>query len=204
MNEFHLLGNGKSAGLYDPDEAGDVYTCNLPPFAVPNAKATFMVDFKMMNAIADGSVTVPGEWIIGARPKIWTETYPAFYMKYSGQIREMFTDMPDYCPDYTTFNCGHMGAYYQLTKKNADVIHMYGFDSMFSIDLQSVTDFYLNSDRSVENSRRLADNWRPVWALLFKEFKDRKFKIYYYKDVPKIELPDNVEMVIRTKSKKVT
>ena len=203
MSEYILLGNGASAGLYHEVETnGKIYTCNLPPFAVPEAVATFMVDFKMMRAIASGSVVVPGDWIIGARPKYWMNKNPTFYMKYSGQIKEMFIEKPDYAPDYTAFNCGHMGAYYLLKRKQAKVIHLFGFDSIFSFDLHSVTDFYLNSDRSTTNSRRLADNWRPIWQKIFEEFSDVQFKVYYYKEVPKISLPSNVKVIIRNNKKK--
>lgn len=196
---YHLLGNGRSAALYNAADEGVVYTCNLPPFAVPKAKATFMVDFKMMHAIHGGSVQVPGDWIVGARPKIYTEKFPDFYLKYSHHIKEMFLDIPEYAGNYTNFNCGHMGAYYILNKLGADNIHLYGFDSLFDPDLSSCTDFYLGSDRSLENNYRLAGNWRPIWTQMFKQFADREFNIYYFKDVPKVEFPENVKIRIISK-----
>jgi len=195
--EYHLIGNGKSAGLYKTPKTGKVYTCNLPPFAVPEAVATFMVDFKMMNAIHSGEVQVPGEWIVGARPKKWAEAVPSFYLKYAPQIKEFFLDIPKYAGSYTNFSCGHMGVYYLIKRKDAKIIHMYGFDSIFDFDLYSSTDFYLSSDRGVVNNGRLTGNWRPIWTEMFKEFKDVEFKLHYTKNCPKIPLPENVEVVIK-------
>ena len=78
----HVIGNGKSAGLYLPTK-GLKITCNLPPFAIDNAYTTCMVDFKMMRAIDQGVVTVPGDWTLGARPKKWMEMKPAFYSRWN-------------------------------------------------------------------------------------------------------------------------
>ena len=66
----NIIGNGQSAGYFRDDQKGIRLTCNLPPMAIDNVFATIMVDFKMMRAIQDGSVQVPGHWILGNRPKI--------------------------------------------------------------------------------------------------------------------------------------
>ena len=68
----HVVGNGDHAGYFwNEPRHGMRLCCNVPPFSVPNSYATIMVDFKMMKAIHEGSVTVGGEWIIGMRPKIY-------------------------------------------------------------------------------------------------------------------------------------
>ena len=68
----HVIGNGDHAGFFwNEPRHGMRLCCNVPPFTVPNSYATIMVDFKMMKAIHEGSVTVGGEWIIGMRPKIY-------------------------------------------------------------------------------------------------------------------------------------
>ena len=62
----HVIGNGDSAiSAYKPSK-GFKITCNLPPMHVENTYGTCLVDFKMMRAISDGSVQVPGDWIMGA------------------------------------------------------------------------------------------------------------------------------------------
>ena len=68
----HVIGNGPSAGFYKPAKGLKILT-NLPPFAVNNAYTTVMVDFKMMKAINDKVLAVPGDWVLGARPKKWME-----------------------------------------------------------------------------------------------------------------------------------
>lgn len=199
----HIIGNGPSAGLtYNPAVKGTKYTCNLPPFGVPDAKATFMVDFKMMKAIHAGELQVPGEWIVGFRPKKWCEMQPSFYLKHAPQIKEFYLDKPEYAETYTDFNCGHMAVYYAAKKLKSDEIHMYGFDSIFDFDLRSCTDFYLNSDRSNMNNARLSGNWRPIWSKMFREFTDTKFVLYYKHDNIKFEIPDNVELKVITKKLK--
>jgi len=202
MKPIHIVGNGKSAALYNyAQRDGTTYTCNLPPFSIPQAKATFMVDFKMMKAIHEGSVQVPGDWVVGSRPKKYTEMNPNFYLKYAPQIKEFYLDIPKYAGNYTNFNCGHMATYYCAAKLGAQDIHMYGFDSIFGPELQSCTDFYLQSDRSVGNSVRLAGNWRPIWEQMFHQFKDTTFHLHYFKKNAHalINFPDNVNVVIDRK-----
>jgi len=200
----HIIGNGPSAGLtYNPSVKGLKYTCNLPPFSVPEAKATFMVDFKMMKAITDGSVTVPGEWILGFRPKKWTEVNPRFYLKYAPQIKEFYLDKPTWVRSYTDFNCGHTSAHYAAHKLKAEEVHMYGFDSIFDLDLRSCTDFYLNSDRGTMNNTRLSGNWRPIWHRMWKESPDTKFILYHHhSNIKTPPVSKNVEIVVVPKGKK--
>jgi hypothetical protein len=59
----HVIGNGNNASLYKP-APGLKITCNLPPFEVQDVYATCIVDFKMMKAMHEGSVIVPGNWIL--------------------------------------------------------------------------------------------------------------------------------------------
>ena len=89
----HVIGNGDSASKYSPSK-GFKITCNLPPFAVENVYASCIVDFKMMNAIKEGSVAVPGEWVLGARPKKFMELNPQFNMKYASQVKEYYDVLP--------------------------------------------------------------------------------------------------------------
>jgi len=193
----HLIGNGPSAGLYNKKGVkGAKYTCNLPPFNVPGANTTFMVDFKMMRAIHSGSVKVPGDWIVGHRPKIYMQNNPDFRMRYASHIKEIFTEKPDYVENYRDFNCGHMAAYYILTRKNPTNLHLYGFDSLFDFEIRSCTDFYLISNREEDNTHRLTNVWREVWEKMFNEFNDVHFTIYHKHDKIKINKPDNVEIIV--------
>ena len=88
----HIIGNGDHAGYFwNEPRHGMKLTCNVPPFTPPQVYATIMVDFKMMKAIHEGSVTVGGEWIIGMRPKIYMGNNPTFHLKYSHHIKEFYT-----------------------------------------------------------------------------------------------------------------
>ena len=99
---------------------------------------------------------------------------------------------------YTNFNCGHMSAHYTANKLKCNEIHLYGFDSLFDMNLRSYTDFVLNSDRGASNNVRLNDNWSPIWQGIFKEFSNVKFILYHKHEQIKFQIPDNVE--IRTKN----
>ena len=193
-NVAHIIGNGKSSSLYSPSK-GLKILCNLPPFAVENAYTTVMVDFKMMKSIAEGVLTVPGDWVLGARPKKWMEIRPDFYMRYARQIKEFYTVLPKYSANYTDFNCGHMATHYVANKLKCDEIHMYGFDSIFDFDITSCSDMYLESSRDNMNTERLTSKWRPIWKGIFNEFKDTQFVIHNRLTEAKIPLPDNVEVV---------
>ena len=189
----HVIGNGDNAGMYKPAK-GFKITCNIPPFEVTNVYTTCLVDFKMMKAMTEGSVEIPGEWTLGYRPKIWMEQHPEFYMQMAPHIKGFYLELPDYVANYTDFNCGHMATHYTANELNAKEIHMYGFDSIFDLNLNSCTDFYLSSDRSLTNNNRLANNWRPVWSKLFNEFNNVQFVLYHEHQNVKIKLPKNVEI----------
>ena len=192
----HIIGNGDMASMYKPSKGLKV-TCNIPPFMINNVYATAIVDFKMCKAIHEESVTVPGEWVCGFRPKKWSEMNPGWYMKYSPQIKEFYTVLPKYCKNYTDFNCGHFATHWVANKLKATEIHMYGFDSIFDFTARSFTDLVLNSDRGNTNNLRLMNNWRPIWPSMFREFSDTQFVLYHKHADAKVKLPENVEVRIK-------
>jgi hypothetical protein len=194
----HLIGNGDNAVLYKP-AAGIKFACNVPPFNIEDMYATFIVDFKMCKAIEEGSVMPPGEWICGARPKKYSEMYPGWYMKYAQNIKTFYLTLPKYVPNYTDFNCGHMGAHYIASKIKPDEINLYGFDSMFDLNLRSYSDTILNSDRGNMNNVRLTNNWRSIWPKMFAEFPDIKWNLHHKHNAIKFPIPDNVEIVVHSK-----
>ena len=199
----HVIGNGDSAHFYNERERkGLKITCNIPPFPVHDAYGTCMVDFKMMRALTKGELQLPGDWILGMRPKIWMEKQPQFHMTMAPQIKEFYTKLPKYVPNYTDFNCGHMATHYSCSKFTPDIVHMWGFDSIFDLNLKSCTDFYLPSARDDSNNVRLSNNWRPVWRNIFNEFKDVSFKLHHFHDHSKVQLPENVEVEVHSKKKK--
>ena len=188
----HIIGNGPSATYYKPSKGLKILN-NLPPMAVNNAYTTVMVDFKMMKAIDDGVLSVPGDWVLGARPHKWMELRNDYYMKYSRQIKEFYKVLPKYAANYTDFNCGHMATHYTANKLKCEEIHMYGFDSIFGFDITSCSDFYLESSRDNMNTERLTRNWRPIWTGIFNEFKDTQFVIHDRHGTSTIKMPPNVE-----------
>jgi len=199
----HLIGNGKSSGFYVPDKGLKV-TCNLPPFEIANLYTTVMVDFKMMNAIHKGNITVPGDWVLGARPHKWMEMKNDFYIKYSTQIKEFYLVLPKYAANYTDFNCGHMATHWLANKMKRKHIHMYGFDSIFEFDTTSMSDTFMNSVRDNMNTERLTTRWRPIWNGIFREFKDTEFILYHDIGKPSFKLPANVTVKTSNKGKRAT
>lgn len=197
----HVIGNGDYSHLYRIKERkGLKLTCNLPPFTVPDVYSTTMVDFKMMRAITRGEIQVPGYWIVGMRPKIWMEKNPGFHMRVANQVKEFYTVLPKYCPNYTDFNCGHFATHYAANKLKADKIHLYGFDSCFDFNVRSVSDFYQHSDRGNVNNNRLVSNWRPVWSGMFKEFPNTEFIFHHIHNNYKMQVSGNVSTELYTKA----
>ena len=193
----HVIGNGDQASLYNNrTRKGLKLTCNLPPFTVENVYATTMVDFKMMKAITKGEIKVPGYWIIGYRPKTWMQNQPGFYMRVANQVKEIYTELPHYCPNYTDFNCGHFAAHYAANRLRADRIHLYGFDSCFDFNLRSVSDFYQHSDRGNMNNNRLLNNWRPIWTGMFEEFPETEFIFHHLHNNYKMKISNNVKTFV--------
>lgn len=190
----HIIGNGDAWRFYKPSP-GIKMTCNLPPTDIKDVYATAIVDFKMCKAIHEGSVNLNAyDWVLGARPKKYTEMQPAFYMKYAPRVKEFYIELPKYVRNYTDFNCGHMCTHYVANKLRCDEIHMYGFDSIFDFNLVSTTDFVLDAVRDAMNTHRLANNWRPIWEGLFREFPNTQFVVYHKHGQAKVSLPENVEV----------
>ena len=191
----HIIGNGDSSLLYEAEQRkGLKLGCNRIGFPVPDMFASCIVDYKFMQAMTNKEIDLPGQWILGFRPKHWMEMNPEYYMRVSHQVKEFYTELPKYAANYTDFNCGHMATHYAANKLKADVIHMYGFDSIFDFNLKSGTDFSLSSDRGGANNLRLADNWRPIWQSMFREFSNTKFVLHYLHDKLKINIDNNVEV----------
>lgn len=198
MKIAHLIGNGDNAVWYKQGSPGIKFVCNIPPFDVPDSYATFVVDFKMCNAISEGSVIPPGEWIMGMRPKKYSEMHPNWYMKFAPRIKQFYTHLPKYVANYTDFSCGHMGAHYIASQIKPDELHMYGFDSIFDFNLRSTADTVLNSDRGNLNNTRLTNNWRNIWPHMFNEFPNIKWKLHHKHNAIKFPIPDNVEIIVHS------
>jgi hypothetical protein len=208
----NVLGNGPSAGMFQRGAKGKLLICNMPPFAIPRKEvwATCMVDFKMMMALQEGHIKLDMyDWVLGNRPKIWMEQSGTFYMKYSHLIKGFHLEVPEYAAREgqnmgqaaTNFNCGHFAVHYACKKMRATEVHIYGFDSIFDMNLESFTDLLLESDRSIQNTVRLNDNWRHVWVGMFNEFKKVQFHLYHNHSDIKFPVPDNVKINVVTKKK---
>ena len=204
----HIIGNGGSSFLYNEEKRkGLKLGCNQIGFNIPEKYASCIVDYKFMQAMTANEITLPGQWILGFRPKHWMEMNPDYYMKVSKQVKQFYTELPNYAANYTDFNCGHMAAHYSANKLKADEIHLYGFDSIFDFNLNSASDLSLKSDRGSANNLRLADNWRPIWQSMFKEFSNTKFILHYTHDKLKINIGNNVDVRIynlREKEKNIS
>lgn len=198
----NVLGNGDHNFLFERGTEGKLLVCNMPPFEIPKKEvhATCMVDFKMMVALAEGRVNLDMyDWVLGTRPRRWMEMQPNFYLKYSQNIRAFHQHVPTYAGNATNFNCGHMAVDYAVRKMKATEVHIYGFDSMFDMTLLSSTDLILESDRSINNTHRIANNWRPIWPKMFEEHSHCKFVLYHSHDKVKFPLSSNVEVVVKNK-----
>ena len=196
----HIIGNGDQTVLYQRAERkGLKICCNLPPFAVPDSYASVIVDFKFMKAMTSGDIILPGDWILGMRPKIWMDKHPDYYTRVAHQVKEFYTPLPKYAGNYTNFNCGHVAVHYAASKLKADRIHMYGFDSIFDFNLRSYSDLVLNSDRENMNNHRLSSNWRPIWTAMFKEFSNTEFVLHHVHNEFKIKISDNVRAEVYSK-----
>jgi len=207
---INVLGNGDHAYMFKRGTPGKLLICNMPPFEIPRKEvfATCMVDFKMMKALADGHVKLDMyDWVLGMRPRRWMEMQPSFYLKYSQNIKAFHQHVPKYAQlpgqsegqAATNYSCGHMAVDYACRALKADEVHIYGFDSIFEMNLRSSTDLILESDRGHANTFRLANNWRPIFTMMFKEFKNTKFYLYHSHDKIRIEIPDNVTIVTEVK-----
>ena len=203
----NVLGNGSHANMFERCTDGLLLVCNMPPMELDKDEVygSCMVDFKMMQSLTEGSVQLDMyDWILGTRPRKWMETHGAFYMKYSQNIKGFHTHIPVYAqlPGHTlaqaatNYSCGHMAVDYACRVMKAKEVHLYGFDSMFDMNLESFTDNFLKSDRSALNTHRMASNWRPIWGKFFREFEQTEFFIHHSHENLKFVKPSNVTVVL--------
>jgi hypothetical protein len=92
-----------------------------------------------------------------------------------------------------------MGAHYIASRIKPDEINLYGFDSMFDLNLRSYSDTILNSDRGNMNNVRLSNNWRSIWPKMFEEFPNIKWRLHHKHDAIKFPIPSNVEIVVHSR-----
>ena len=207
---WNVLGNGDHAFQFERGTPGKLLICNMPPFEIPTNEvhATCMVDYKMMLALAEGHIKLDMyDWVLGMRPRHWMEMNAGFYLRYAQKIKAMHPHIPPYAmlegqnegQAATNYSCGHMAVDYACRAKAATEVHIYGFDSMFDTNLRSFTDLLLESDRSSENTFRIAGNWRPVWTNLFKEFANVQFFLYHSHSRLKFPVGDNVTIIESSK-----
>lgn len=207
MKRVNVLGNGDHAGLFERGSPGDLLVCNMPPIMLPSNEvyASCMVDFKMMKALQDNQVNLDRyDWVLGKRPRRWMEKQAAFYLKYSQNIKSFHTYIPPYAqlPGHkleeaaSNYSCGHMAVDYACRVMKATEVHLYGFDAMFDMNLNSYSDKYLKSDRSPLNVHRMSSNWRPIWRSFFSEFSNVQFIIHHGHDDIKLKLPSNARVEV--------
>ena len=207
MKRANILGNGNSASLFQRGTKGELLVCNMTPISLTKQEvyASCMVDFKMMEALDKGEVKLNEyDWILGTRPRRWMEVNPTFYLKYSPNIRGFHTHIPPYAqlPGHklseaaTNYSCGHMAVDYACRVMRAKEVHLYGFDAMFDMNLDSFTDSFLNANRSALNIHRMASNWRPIWSGFFREFSDVQFVIHHVHADIKLSLPANAKVEV--------
>lgn len=179
---LHILGNGPSAKQYTTyNNPGLTIGCNAPPPFVKNLWATCIGDYKMIAAIDKGFLeSTDINFIMGLRPKMYCNEHTSFYMRMAPRIKEFYTEVPSYTNPHK-FSVGHLATHYACTKFEPDIVHMWGFDSMFNTDLRSYTDNFVKSNRDPENQHRMNTNWRSTWQHLFNEFPDIDFIVHYPK-----------------------
>lgn len=189
----NIIGNGPSVSLYKDTVDGTNIICNLPNVEVKNVYASVMVDFKMMRALADGKINNDNyQWVLGVRPKTYMDEHQSFKLKHASNVRDYYPNIPSYAGNATNFNCGHVATHYACTKLKPTELHMYGFDSLFDHTITSLTDKYLQANRTEQNVDRLTAIWRNVWIHLFQEFPNIKFHIHHLHPDIQINIPRNV------------
>ena len=88
-----------------------------------------------------------------------------------------------------------MATYYAIKRLKADEINLYGFDSIFDMNLRSTSDFYQNSARDANNNVRLNTNWRPIWYNMFNEFENINFKLHHFHKDIKFSIKENINII---------
>ena len=200
----HVIGNGPSSFLYNEDvRKGLKLSCNSAPFHVEGLWASCVVDMKYTNNIKAGLVTPQADqWILGHRPKKLLENpkYVHFRHRVSNFIKEYYLDLPEYAgkgeAGYKNLSCGHFAVHYACNRLSADVVHMYGFDSLFEYTANSCTDMNMQETRNPVVDKEIVPVWRRLWNDMFNDFSETKFNLHYKNNKLKIDNRENLNIIV--------
>jgi len=159
ISKAHIIGNGASNQLYQPDY-GFVVACNWPTHPY-DYDAISMIDLKMIDYIFKNQIEIK-------KPVYCTDQVMNF-------VRQK--NVPgDYQVKYIQQH--RMSSAHQAVKLLSDrfnEIHLWGIDSMFSKDVTSQMDSMV-----IRKSRAhsLKDDWRKHWRDIFFKYNQNQYVIH--------------------------
>lgn len=156
----HLLGNGPSREKFNPAvEAGDFYGCNLSDFSLP-LKCTFIMDKVVIAHITENKLTLP--W-----PAVLANRITKFVKKYDGvEVHDIiYNDL------MSGISTGHRAAEWMI-QNGYEVIHMWGFDSLWHHSIAS--DSHQKMPQGPYTERNVP-RWKVAWDKIFKKHTEIKF-----------------------------
>ena len=181
VNTVHLLGNGPSVSHFTPDESGICVTCNLGHLHI-NPAWTF-INAGNLGHICETQRTFETPIVVESHylQRVRLGTLHPQHLKTLNffAIIKPFKQIP--AP-----STGHKATWYALKLYKPVVLHLWGLDSLWTDDNQSLQDeiFGLVKDDTFQTT------WRPAWETIWSTNSKTQFVIHT--PTPIENLPKNV------------
>lgn len=171
----HFVGNGASKKFYN-NTYGTVVVGNLSR-NIHNYTACSIIDTKVILYLKQNQINLQNK-NIWCTPDIVKQ---AKYHKIEGHWHAV------YKPIYR-YSSGHHAVNHLSQNKHLKIIHLWGMDSMWSVDLTSDMD-----DRIIRSQRPpLYKEWRPHWIQMFSKY-DKRYIIHAPKGIEEIDYGQNTK-----------
>jgi hypothetical protein len=158
--QLHVIGNGESNNLFDA-QYGYVMACNIPEH----------------NHRFDAITAIDARLFRYAKEHHYVFKKPVYTMQthvnWAHKANLSGTFIPQYVEKHR-YNSGHHAVEYLSTRPNVAVIHIWGFDSMWSDNLTSEMDVKIKRPARPN----LNTQWRPHWINIFARHSMIKYIVH--------------------------
>ena len=188
--KIHILGNGPSLLNFDKS-TGIRVGCN---FAQPdlNPDWTMIADIKPVKKLYEGyQLVCPA--VLSERANDYIHKKTIKLSEDRIQIRRVvpFIKYEDIHEKWGMNSAQH-AVHYALEENQADEVHLWGCDSLWSTNIESSTDALVHKDLVFMNSQNIYFTWRDYWNRIFEDNPKTIF-VVHGPEKPDLKHADNYE-----------
>jgi hypothetical protein len=179
----HILGNGSSIELFDRSEWPEDHTfvgCNFSDDRL-RVDYTVMMDVKALMKFYSGhKISMP--LIISDRCEKYIEVQRGGWDKIPQGLFSHLDTIPmiHHAGSKFPLNSGHHATLYAIKANYSNIknVHLWGFDTFWSDNLQSNTDSIVDRTPGTRTKANVAKEWREFWVKIFSDHPNIMFTVH--------------------------